>query len=192
MEPFAAVPEQHEAKRLLAAALDDGDAHAFLFHGPAGVGKTTAAFAFAGAQLGDARRVAERTHPDLRVVEPLGDMIRIDVDPGAPSRPPPAPVRGRPPCLPPPRGASAQRRCRRRAAEGSRGAAALRHDRAGRRRARAASRDDPLALPARPLPAALGARGARVADDSGAGAGRSGGDGDRAGRGRPPRPRPDG
>jgi len=43
------------------------------------VGKTTAAFAFAGALLGDARRVAERTHPDLRVIEPLGDMIRIDV-----------------------------------------------------------------------------------------------------------------
>ena len=79
MEPFAAVPEQWEAKRLLNAALDDGDAHAFLFHGPAGVGKTAAAFAFAGALIGDARRVLERTHPDLRVVEPLGDMIRIDV-----------------------------------------------------------------------------------------------------------------
>ncbi len=79
MEPFAAVPEQYEAKRLLAAALGDGDAHAFLFHGPAGVGKTTAAFAFAGARLGDVRRVVDRTHPDLRVVEPLGDMIRIDV-----------------------------------------------------------------------------------------------------------------
>jgi DNA polymerase-3 subunit delta' len=79
MEPFAAIPEQHEAKRLLGTALADGDAHAFLFHGPAGVGKTAAAFAFAGAQLGDARRVEERTHPDLRVVEPLGDMIRIDV-----------------------------------------------------------------------------------------------------------------
>jgi len=79
MEPFAAVPEQQEAKRLLTAALGDGDAHAFLFHGPAGVGKTAAAFAFAGVQLGDTRRVAERTHPDLRVVEPLGEMIRIDV-----------------------------------------------------------------------------------------------------------------
>ncbi len=78
-DPFAAVPEQHEAKRLLGAALADGDAHAFLFHGPAGVGKTTAAFAFAGSLLGDARRVVERSHPDLRVVEPLGDMIRIDV-----------------------------------------------------------------------------------------------------------------
>ncbi len=79
MEPFAAIPEQFEAKRLLSGALRDGEAHAFLFHGPAGVGKTAAAFAFAGAQLGDARRVAERTHPDLRIVEPLGDMIRIDV-----------------------------------------------------------------------------------------------------------------
>ena len=77
MEPFATVPEQHEAKRLLGAALGDRDAHAYLFHGPAGVGKTMAAFAFAGALLGDSRRVAERTHPDLRVIEPLGDMIRI-------------------------------------------------------------------------------------------------------------------
>ena len=77
-DPFAEVPEQYEAKRLLTAALGDGDAHAYLFHGPAGVGKTAAAFAFAGVQLGDARRVVDRTHPDLRVVEPLGDMIRID------------------------------------------------------------------------------------------------------------------
>src|SRR3954453_21361355 len=57
MEPFAAIPEQAEAKRLLAAALADGEAHALLFHGPAGVGKTAAAFALAGALLGDARRV---------------------------------------------------------------------------------------------------------------------------------------
>ncbi len=79
MEPFAGIPEQAEAKRLLSSALADGDAHAFLFHGSAGVGKEAAAFAFAGALLGDPRRVSERTHPDLRVVEPLGDMIRIDV-----------------------------------------------------------------------------------------------------------------
>lgn len=78
MEPFAGIPEQAEAKRLLSSALADGDAHAFLFHGSAGVGKEAAAFAFAGALLGDPRRVSERTHPDLRVVEPLGDMIRID------------------------------------------------------------------------------------------------------------------
>jgi DNA polymerase-3 subunit delta' len=76
-DPFAHVSEQFEAKRLLTAALADDGAHAFLFHGPAGVGKTAAAFAFAGVQLGDARRVEERTHPDLQVIEPLGDMIRV-------------------------------------------------------------------------------------------------------------------
>ncbi len=78
MEPFASVPEQPEAKRLLAAALTDGGAHAFLLHGPAGVGKRTAAFAFAAALLGDERRVASRSHPDLYLLEPLGEMIRID------------------------------------------------------------------------------------------------------------------
>ena len=78
MEPFAAVPEQAEAKRLLISALQGESAHGFLLHGPAGVGKTAAAFAFAGALLGDERRVRARTHPDLRVVEALGEMIRID------------------------------------------------------------------------------------------------------------------
>jgi DNA polymerase-3 subunit delta' len=78
MEPFASVPEQPEAKRLLTAALEAGGAHAYLLHGPAGVGKRTAALAFAGALLGDARRVGLRSHPDLYVLEPLGEMIRID------------------------------------------------------------------------------------------------------------------
>jgi DNA polymerase-3 subunit delta' len=78
MDPFASVPEQPEATRLLTAALTEGGAHAYLLHGPAGVGKRTAAFAFAGALLGDARRVELRTHPDLYVLEPLGEMIRID------------------------------------------------------------------------------------------------------------------
>jgi DNA polymerase-3 subunit delta' len=58
--------------------LTDGGAHAFLLHGPAGVGKRTAAFAFAAALLGDERRVASRSHPDLYLLEPLGEMIRID------------------------------------------------------------------------------------------------------------------
>ena len=78
MERFASVPEQYEAKRLLEAALTEGAAHAYLLHGPAGVGKRTAAFAFAAALLGDARRVEARTHPDLYLLEPLGEMIRID------------------------------------------------------------------------------------------------------------------
>lgn len=78
MEPFASVPEQPEAKRLLSAALTGGGAHAYLLHGPAGVGKRTAAFAFAAALLGDERRVESRSHPDLYLLEPLGEMIRID------------------------------------------------------------------------------------------------------------------
>jgi DNA polymerase-3 subunit delta' len=78
MEHFGSVPEQPEAKRLLSAALADGGAHAFLLHGPAGVGKRTAAFGLAAALLGDTRRVESRTHPDLYVLEPLGEMIRID------------------------------------------------------------------------------------------------------------------
>jgi DNA polymerase-3 subunit delta' len=78
MAPFARVPEQPEAKRLLEAALAEAPAHAYLLHGPPGVGKRTAAFAFASALLGDERRVETRTHPDLYVLEPLGEMIRID------------------------------------------------------------------------------------------------------------------
>ena len=43
MTTFADIPEQAEAKRLLEAALAEGSAHAYLFHGPAGVGKRQAA-----------------------------------------------------------------------------------------------------------------------------------------------------
>src|SRR5207247_6533814 len=75
---FDSVPEQAEAKGLLAAALAQGPAHAYLFQGPPGVGKRGAALAFASELLGGDPRVERRTHPDLYVLEPLGDQIRID------------------------------------------------------------------------------------------------------------------
>jgi DNA polymerase-3 subunit delta' len=75
---FDGLPEQPEASRLLTAALAEGPAHAYLLHGPPGVGKGRAALTFAAGLLGDERRVLERNHPDLYVLEPLGEMIRID------------------------------------------------------------------------------------------------------------------
>ena len=56
MDTFETFPEQEEAKSLLRAALAEGPAHAYLFHGPRGVGKRRAALAFAGALLGDPDR----------------------------------------------------------------------------------------------------------------------------------------
>ena len=87
MSSFDVVPEQFEAKRLLSAALADaggadgdrrGVAHAYLLHGPAGVGKRELALLFAAELLGDHARVERRSHPDLYVLEPVGDQIRID------------------------------------------------------------------------------------------------------------------
>ncbi len=74
MSAFDQVREQNEAKRLLEAALAEGPAHAYLLHGPPGVGKRELARAFARALLGTQRGV----HPDLYELDALGDMIRID------------------------------------------------------------------------------------------------------------------
>jgi DNA polymerase-3 subunit delta' len=71
---FERFREQHEAKRLLEAGLAEGPTHAYLFHGPAGVGKREIARAFARALLGTTRE----THADLYELDALGDMIRID------------------------------------------------------------------------------------------------------------------
>jgi DNA polymerase-3 subunit delta' len=71
---FERLSEQPEAKRLLDAALAEGPAHAYLFHGPRGVGKRQFARAFAHELLGSGREV----HPDLYELEALGEMIRID------------------------------------------------------------------------------------------------------------------
>jgi DNA polymerase III subunit delta' len=78
VDSFETFPEQPEAKRLLRAALDEGPAHAYLFHGPPGVGKRAAALAFAAELLESPDRVLREAHPDLYVLEPVGDQIRID------------------------------------------------------------------------------------------------------------------
>jgi DNA polymerase III subunit delta' len=72
---FSELPFAHpEAARLLDAALREGPAHAYVFHGPPGVGKREAARAFARSLLGTTRQV----HPDLYELDALGEMIRID------------------------------------------------------------------------------------------------------------------
>jgi DNA polymerase-3 subunit delta' len=75
---FESFPEQLEAKGLLTAALAEGPAHAYLFHGPPGVAKRRAATAFAAELIGDRGRVERGTHPDLYVLEPVGDQVLID------------------------------------------------------------------------------------------------------------------
>ena len=70
--------DQPEATRFLEAALAEGPAHAYLFHGPPGVGKQHAALRFAAELVGERSRVERRAHPDVYVLEPLGDQIRID------------------------------------------------------------------------------------------------------------------
>jgi len=66
--------EHPEAGRLLDAALREGPAHAYLFHGPPGVGKREVARTFARALIGTTRAV----HADLYELDALGEMIRID------------------------------------------------------------------------------------------------------------------
>jgi DNA polymerase-3 subunit delta' len=71
---FARFSEHPEAGRLLDAALREGPAHAYLFHGPPGVGKREVARTFARSLLGTDREF----HPDLYELDALGEMIRID------------------------------------------------------------------------------------------------------------------
>ena len=74
MSAFARFSEHPEAARLLDAALREGPAHAYLFHGPPGVGKREVARTFARELLGTTREF----HPDLYELDALGEMIRID------------------------------------------------------------------------------------------------------------------
>jgi len=66
--------EHAEAARLLDAAVREGPSHAYLFHGPPGVGKREFARAFARTLLQTEREF----HPDLYELDALGEMIRID------------------------------------------------------------------------------------------------------------------
>src|ERR671932_108815 len=88
---LAGTEDHPQARMVLSTALASGEpSHAYLFHGPAGTGKRTAARAFAaellaeGADDPDAvrRRVLSGSHPDLTWVRPTGAhvMRTEDVD----------------------------------------------------------------------------------------------------------------
>ena len=86
---LAGTEDHPHARVSLVTALEAGPSHAYLFHGPAGVGKREAARAFAAELLaqgspdpdGVRHRVRSGTHPDLTWVRPTGAhvMRRSDV-----------------------------------------------------------------------------------------------------------------
>lgn len=92
MIALAGTEHHPNARATLGAALAPGGqaSHAYLFHGPAGSGKRTAARAFAAELLADGapdpegvrRRVQHGTHPDLTWVTPSGahEMLVGDIE----------------------------------------------------------------------------------------------------------------
>ena len=84
---IAGTEDHPHARITLAAALDTGPSHAYLFHGPAGVGKREVARAFAAELLAEGEadpdaarvRVLHGSHPDLTWVQPTGAaQMRVD------------------------------------------------------------------------------------------------------------------
>ena len=79
MDVFENFPEQAEAKRLLRAALaDEGPRTRTSSTALPAWASARAAIAFAGELIGDRGRVERGAHPDLYLIEPVGDQIRID------------------------------------------------------------------------------------------------------------------
>ena len=84
---FSDIIGQEMAVALLTRALEQGASHAYLFSGPPGVGKTNAALAFAAGlacpdggcgTCATCRRVQEGLHPDVRIIAPEGNTIRLE------------------------------------------------------------------------------------------------------------------
>ena len=90
MSALASLETHPHAAAVLGAALAQSPSHAYLFHGPAGTGKRSAARAFAAELLardapdpdGARARVHSGSHPDLTWVAPSGAhiMLRGDID----------------------------------------------------------------------------------------------------------------
>jgi DNA polymerase-3 subunit delta' len=80
---FPRLKGQAFARRILQAGLDGGrSASAYLFHGPPGCGKKTAALDLAGLLIGQgpesADRIVRGVHPDVRLFAPAGAQYKVD------------------------------------------------------------------------------------------------------------------